>query len=135
MHRLAKVDGVEDLDAITFLHKRIADLKNRSSFGEDVVKIFRGNIFRIFASKIGGFNIIQHQTLHFVLQSVFYGLAEVNSYHIGGVLDLHTESACRGRLRCGQGLHSSFNQKQHLLFKNVGAFIVFVLCNPNVPYP
>ena len=65
MHRLAEVDGVEDLDAVAFLDKSVSDFKNRSSLGEDVVKIFRGNIFRIFASKIGGFNIIQHQTLHF----------------------------------------------------------------------
>ncbi len=96
MHRLFEVDGVEDFDAVAFLQKGVADLQNRGAFGEDVVKIFRGNIFRIFASKIGGFNIIQHQTLHFVLQSVFCGPAEVTPYHIGGVFNLHAESACVG---------------------------------------
>ena len=102
MHRLFEVDGVEDLDPVAFLYKRIADLQNRGAFGEDFVKIFKGNIFRIFTSKIGGFNIIQHQTLHFVLQSVFCGLAEVNAYHIGGVFNLQAESACGGCLRgCG----------------------------------
>ena len=98
MHRLFEVDGVEDFDAVAFLQKGVADLQNRGALGEDVVKIFRGNIFRFFASKIGGFNIIQHQTLHFVLQSVFCGLAEVNTYYIGGVLNLQVESTCGGRL-------------------------------------
>ena len=134
MHRLFEVDGVEDFDAVAFLQKGVAYVQNGRALGEDVVKTFRGNIFRIFASKIGGFNIIQHQTLHFVLQSVFCGLAEVNTYYIGGVLNLYAKSACGGCLRCGQSMHSSFNQKQHLLFKSVGAFIVFVLCNPNVSH-
>ena len=98
------VDGVEDLDAVAFLDKSVSDFKDSGALGEDVVKIFRGNIFRIFASKIGGFNIIQHQTLHFVLQSVFCGPAEVNTYHIGGILNLHAERTCGGRLRCGQSL-------------------------------
>lgn len=99
MHRLAEVDGVEDLDAVAFLHKRIADLKNRSSLGEDFVKIFKGNIFRIFVSKIGGFNVIHDQMLHLVLQSVFCGLAEMNTYYIGGVLNLHAEGTCGACLR------------------------------------
>ncbi len=53
--------------------------KKQVTLGEDVAEIFKGNIFRIFASKIGGFNIIRHQTLHFILQRVFCGPAEMNT--------------------------------------------------------
>ena len=81
MHRLFEVDGVEDFDAVAFLQKGVADLQNRGTFGEDVVKIFRGNIFRIFASKIGGFNIIQHQTLHFgIYKTISMGLISFSKW-------------------------------------------------------
>ena len=98
MHGLAEVDGVENLDAVRFINhlplgvpqrlsmlvplgcvalEQIAAFHQDGALGEDVVKIFKGNIFQIFTSEIGVFNIIQHQTLHFVLQSVFCGLATV----------------------------------------------------------
>ena len=52
MHQLFEVDGIEDFDAVAFLQKGVADFQNRGALGEDFVKIFRGNIFRIFASKL-----------------------------------------------------------------------------------
>ena len=44
-----------------------------------------------------------------ILQSVFCGPAEVNTYYIGGVLNLHAESACGSRLQCSQSLCCLFH--------------------------
>ena len=52
MHRLLKVDGVENLDVVAMLQKGIAALNHNTSLRECFVKINKGNISPSFASKI-----------------------------------------------------------------------------------
>ena len=52
VHRLLKVDGVENLDVVAVLQKGVATLNHDAAFRECFVKINKGNISPSFASKI-----------------------------------------------------------------------------------
>ena len=52
VHRLLKVNGVENLDVVTMFQQGIATLDDNAAFRECFVKINKGNISPSFASKI-----------------------------------------------------------------------------------
>ena len=51
-HGLFEVDEVQAFNAVSLAIQQGAHLVQDGALGEDFVKIFRGNIFRIFASKL-----------------------------------------------------------------------------------
>ena len=48
VHRLSKVDGVENLDVIAMLQQSIAALDDNAAFRESDVKIEKGNVTNYF---------------------------------------------------------------------------------------
>ena len=100
VHRLLKVDGVENLYGVAMLQKGVAALNHDAAFRDCSVKIEERKVTTNLQLKIRCFHIITHQSLHLVLQSVTARFAEMNADDIGGVAHPHIECSCRSCLEC-----------------------------------
>ena len=100
VHRLSKVDGVENLDVIAMLQQSIAALDDNAAFRDCSVKTEERKVTTNLQLKIRRFHIITHQSFHLVLQSVTARFAEMNADDIGGVAHSHIECSCRSCLGC-----------------------------------
>ena len=64
-------------------------------FGSVLSRYKQGILQLFLQSEICWFYLVFYQPLHFILQSVTAGFAEMNAYYIGGVSNPHAKCPCR----------------------------------------